>query len=88
MADQSDWRLQGQEKYLQAAALIRRAWRPPVRNPNWDHDHCAFCWAKLSAEPLPDSLQEGYCTPDEYSWICATCFEDFKSRFEWRVIKG
>ena len=87
MAEDSDWRMQGQDKYLQGATLIRRAWRRPARNPNWDHDHCKFCWAKFIAEPQPDSLQEGYCTPDEYHWICTTCFEDFKARFEWKVIE-
>ena len=83
MVDPGDWRLQGQEKYLQGAQLMRRAWRPYPKKPDWDHDHCAFCWAKFSA--APDDEHEGYCTLDEYHWICATCFEDFREMFAWRL---
>jgi predicted Fe-S protein YdhL (DUF1289 family) len=30
-------------------------------------------------------LHEGYCTQDEYHWICDQCFKDFKERFHWTV---
>jgi len=35
-----------------------------------------------------DILTEGYCTEDEYRWVCGTCFEDFRERFEWRLFPG
>jgi hypothetical protein len=34
---------------------------------------------------LPDVLHRGYCTEDEYHWICERCFQDFHKRFNWRV---
>jgi hypothetical protein len=55
------------------------------KNAKWDHDHCAFCWAKFMVEDLPDVLHEGYCTLDEYHWICETCFRDFQASLEWQI---
>ncbi len=78
-----DWRLQGQERYLQGAALHPARWRRP--RPEWDHDHCEFCWAKFMEEELPGVLHYGYTTVDHYRWVCEACFEDFRDRFAWRV---
>jgi len=36
-------------------------------------------------EDVPDVLHEGYCTLDDYHWICGKCFDDFKELFGWRV---
>lgn len=76
-----DWRLQGQENYLQGARLIFKAYKKP--SDSWDHDHCDFCGAEFSE--TGNHLREGYCTKDERAWICPECFEDFKQRFEWIV---
>ena len=83
----SDWRLQGQEQYLTGVQLRRRPYRQNPTNDQWDHDHCEFCWAKFSLDPNVDGLREGYATPDDYRWICATCFNDFKDSFSW-VVEG
>jgi hypothetical protein len=64
-----DWRLTGQEEYLQGATLLRKRYR--AWSAEWDHDHCEFCWAKfrdpmLSSEEAqilterPGYLTEGY----------------------------
>ena len=51
--------------------------------PNWDHDHCEFCWGKFS---LADGDEhEGYTTEDNYLWICPACFCDFEAMFDWDV---
>jgi hypothetical protein len=84
--DASDWRLQGQERYLSGAKLAYRRYRRYPKNPDWDHDHCEFCWAKFMLEERPDVFQEGYCTLDEYRWICSKCFTDFRERFHWEVV--
>lgn len=76
-----DWRLQGQEKFLKGASLTLRTWSSP--NPRWDHDHCAFCWAKIAATSIPDAVQEAYATAGLKHWVCRQCFEDFQERFEW-----
>ncbi len=81
MANEKDWRLQGQEKYLQGAMLSFRTYAP--RRKNWEHDHCEFCGAKFSERP--GELQEGYTTEDAYRWICKKCYEDFKEMFHWKA---
>ena len=83
MVDDSDWRLQGQESYLQGATLHRRSYSSP--RPGWDHDHCEFCSAKFMDADLPDVLREGYATSDGSRWICNTCFVDFRARFRWSL---
>jgi hypothetical protein len=75
---EEDWRLRGQERYLQGATLLRKRYK--AWSPDWEHDHCEFCWAKfidpnfsadqarLTAEH-PEVLSEGYAVqgrqPDE-----------------------
>lgn len=86
VADESDWRLTNQDTYLTGVELQRRRYRRPPSNPSWDHDHCAFCWAKFMVEDHADVLHEGYCTLDEYYWVCDECFADFRERFGWRVV--
>jgi len=85
MVDESDWRLRGQEEYLQGVRLVRRKFRRDPKNLERDHDHCEFCWAKFMAEDIPDTLHEGYTTMDNYTWICETCFQDFQQKFGWQV---
>jgi hypothetical protein len=84
MAD-GDWRLTGQEGYLRGVTLVRRRYRRYRKNPEWDHDHCEFCWAKFMIEDYPGVLHEGYATLDDYRWICDRCFDDFKELFDWKL---
>ena len=77
----SDWRLQGQEKYLSGVRLSKAVYRK--RRQDWDHDHCEFCCAKFSERE--EDLNEGYTTDAGYHWICERCYEDFKTRFKWQV---
>ena len=79
----SDWRLGGQERFLQGVKLY---WMQYTRcSEDWDHDHCSFCWAKFTVEDYPDALHEGYSTSDKYHWVCKKCFDDFKEQFRWEV---
>jgi hypothetical protein len=82
MPGSSDWRLRGQQNYLAGATLVRRPYRRYAANRDWDHDHCAFCWAKFMVEDVPGVLHEGYATQDDYHWICSSCFEDFREEFK------
>ena len=79
----NDWRLNGQEAYLQREKLVKVDFRK-LQDKN-DHDHCAFCWARFSN--LEDDLYQGYMTLDGNHIICDECFQDFKRRFKWRVTK-
>jgi hypothetical protein len=94
MSDEDDWRLGRQERYLQPARLC---WKRYSRwSDEWDHDHCAFCWARFVAlddpQKGPNDLSEGYAVlsnghfPDDYLWICATCYADFRGMFDWEVV--
>ena len=77
----NDWRLNGQEKFLQEAELKRTEYSPP--SPEWDHDHCEFCWAKFMDAGASNALGVGYKTLNDSHWICETCFDEFKTRFKW-----
>jgi len=76
-----DWRLMNQERFLMDVSLKHMVWDP--WSETWDHDHCSFCFEKFSQ--YDGDLHEGYCTLDEYHWICKECFEDFKDMFRWKV---
>jgi hypothetical protein len=85
MVQDDDWRLTGQERYLQGAAFQRRPYACP--RLGWDHDHCEFCWAKFAEADAPEVRREGYVTA-EGRWVCASCFADFRGRFGWQVEDG
>jgi hypothetical protein len=79
-----DWRLTGQEKYLSGVALKWAEWKPT--RPDWEHDHCAFCWAEISDAPVGEHVKynAGWVTAtDEYHWVCPPCFDDFHDQFGW-----
>jgi len=86
MVEKNDWRLTNQEDYLAGVTLVRRSYRQNAKNPEWDHDHCEFCFEKFSLDSSIDELREGYATLDDYRWICPSCFEDFKEMFKWNVV--
>jgi len=78
----NDWRLQGQEKYLQGKRLTFQKYER--YSETWDHDHCEFCGAKFQVND--GDYDEGYATMDRYHWVCPDCFNDFKEKFEWEVV--
>lgn len=78
MISKDDWRWTNQMNYLFQAKLRHKSYTQ--RNDNWDHDHCSFCFDEFNSPQ-----QTGYCTLDEYHWICETCFSDFHEIFEWDV---
>jgi len=86
MVADDDWRIGGQENFLSGVTFTWRRWFP--YRPGWDHDHCSFCWVHLCDHVLeddPDTQLEGWVSADNYNWVCGTCFEDFRERFDLRV---
>ena len=83
--DSSDWRLQGQEKYLQDKTLQFKKYSD--RTTKTDHDHCEFCSVKFS-DTIAEDLKEGYATLDDYRWICKSCYNDFKDFFNFKLLEG
>ena len=54
-----DWRLETREEpWMYDARLRWERYRAPT--PDWDHDHCALCWAKFSDADNIEALREGY----------------------------
>ncbi|GAB6188179.1 hypothetical protein [Thermopirellula anaerolimosa] len=82
MADMTDWRLQGQERFLKGVSLLRRTYRK--YREGWEHDHCEFCGAKFSEQG--EGVNVGYTTIDRYHWICEECYKDFKDMFQWTLV--
>jgi hypothetical protein len=91
---EEDWRLGGNERLFRGAVFTRKTYRR--WSTEWDHDHCAFCWAAFaevdSASDTKGSLHEGYSTAgppadprDDYYWVCATCFDDFREHLGWSL---
>ena len=78
----SDWRRNGQEKYLTNAELIFIEEFRSLSD-KWEHEHCEFCWEKFSEGD--NDLHSGYCTADQKHWICPDCFEDFREEFQWTI---
>ena len=83
-----DWRLNGQEDYLLSRRLRWERWA--TEQPSWDHDHCEFCFAKIwDRADGADEYTHAYVTADDHkSWVCEVCFNDFRERFRWLVVKG
>jgi hypothetical protein len=86
--DNHDWRLEGQESSLRA--VLRGV---ELRLVTWstsdghDHDHCEFCWARISDRPRAGyEYDRAYATLDQRRWICEPCFDDFRDRFALVVI--
>jgi hypothetical protein len=54
-----DWRLETQEEpWMYGASFRWERYRAPTAD--WDHDHCALCWAKFMDADQKDVLREGY----------------------------
>lgn len=86
MIEEDDWRLRGQEEYLQNKEFRFREFIPSGNGSL--HTHCEFCWHKFMeyAEGVEDCSQEGFCSSDDKYWVCEECFRDFKDKFNWKLI--
>lgn len=86
----SDWRLAGQENWLQGIRLKLVEFRKREGREDWDHEHCEFCWQKIveRADVVKydaEVICEAYCDEVGCRWICPTCFRDFQERFDWQL---
>lgn len=86
MIEENDWRLRGQEEYLQNKDFCFMRFIPS-ENGNL-HIHCEFCWHKFMETPegVEDCSSEGYCSSDGKYWVCEECFKDLKEKFNWKLI--
>lgn len=82
-----DWRAQNAWN-LRRLTLHFSEWTRA--KPDWDHDHCAGCWAKFADFDAPDIQRAGYTTGDDYrhgaryEWVCEECFRELKDVMGWK----
>src|SRR5690349_10481821 len=96
-----DWRVTNQGKFLEGATFVRKPYRVRSAEWEHDHcEFChakfidpAFSEDHAALARADDTIQtEGYAglgtgpeRQDEYHWVCASCFGDFRDRFAWQV---
>lgn len=68
-----------QKEYLRDKRLQLREF---VCNSD-QHEHCEICWARFGMHP--EDLHFGYYESHSKSWICNTCYNDFKDLFKWVI---
>ena len=81
--EKDDWRLEfGKEPtFYSKFKWSRKKWART--RPNWDHDHCEFCWQKISDIDGENIQHEGWTNDEDTYWVCKSCFEDFKEMYQW-----
>ncbi|MDE7379853.1 MAG: hypothetical protein K2N14_02260 [Clostridia bacterium] len=84
--DKNDWRLDGYNGYLNCAIFKLEKFKSTATN---DHEHCVFCWQKITDLDIADCDREGYCTTDieteQTNWVCKQCYNDFKEQFNFKL---
>ncbi len=78
-----DWRLSGwYEGELDGKTFEYKKFVTEGTN---DHEHCVFCFQKITDLDMPDVDKYGYYATDADSvscrWICKQCFNDFAELF-------
>jgi hypothetical protein len=79
-------------QHLKGLTLWRSTWTRP--RAEWDHDHCAVCWAKFSDIDAPEILREGFTTGTDYAhgaryeWVCDPCFSKLRDEMGWSTAHG
>lgn len=94
----------GQEEYLNGVTLVRKKYQQWSETWDHDHcEFCWATFvdpehsesqAKMVRDD-PELQTEGYAVQDsgpqdedDYLWICESCFNEFRERFDWRVLPG
>lgn len=81
-----DWRLDPYDGFLDGETFRLEKFISSERS---DHEHCYFCWQKITDLPIEDTDPEGYRTISSETgqeiWICKNCFNDFKNRLNFKL---
>lgn len=87
MTGENDWRLRGQDSYLQNCKFKLSAFKSmPGKSM---HAHCEFCWHKFMEHPegVKDCSNVGFCSLDGKYWICKEYYKDFQALFNLETIE-
>lgn len=79
MVESTDWRWNGQERFLYGVRF--RPERYAATSPHWDHEHCEMCGDKISE--YEGDTNDAYCSADKRHWVCPRCFADFAVVLKW-----
>lgn len=83
---ESDWRLEAYNGYLDGATFTLEKFVSTKTN---NHEHCMFCWQKITDLNIKDCETEGYRTmykeTGQTKWVCKACFNEFKNKFSFKV---
>ncbi len=81
-----DWRLDPYDGFLNGESFCLKKFTSSATN---DHEHCYFCWQKITDLPIENSDNEGYFTISSETaqgiWICKECFNDFEKQFNFKL---
>ena len=81
-----DWRLEDYDGYLDGETFRLENF---VSTDTDDHEHCAFCWQKITDLKIEDCDPNGYhlITPKagQPNWVCKQCFNDFKDKLNFKL---
>ncbi len=85
-----DWRLMNAEHLRSLSFELKpyQRW-----SENWDHDHCAACFAKFAQTDVSeDALHVGWAAGEDHphgaadDWICEDCFSELSVVPGWRIV--
>lgn len=78
-----DWRLKGYKGIFSGKKFTFQEFHSSSKN---DHEHCEFCWKKITDLSIEETEKSGYVYYDEKSkqshWICQSCFNEFKEKLD------
>lgn len=81
-----DWRLLQYDGFLDGETFSLEKF---VSSGDNDHEHCRFCWQKITDLPIKDADFEGYRTFSSKTghelWVCKECFNDFRNMFDFKL---
>ncbi len=86
MIDINDWRLRGQDEYMQNEVFEYVRF---TLERDGGHAHCEFCWHKFmeDSNAISDCSDSGYRSVSGKHWVCGACFADFRDMLHWTVAK-
>ena len=50
-----------------------------------DHEHCSICFTKIGDDEHCQCEHIGFFCKETGDWLCASCFDDFKTLFNWSI---
>ncbi|MDE7181874.1 MAG: hypothetical protein K2O41_02420 [Clostridia bacterium] len=86
MMHNQDWRIETYRGHLNGETFSLKDFVSTATN---NHEHCVFCWRKITDLNIEECDREGYCAfnskTGQANWVCKGCFNDFKEQFNFKL---